>query len=52
MTMSDKLKKKHSFKVAIKLTAKSVRSHVLTFVIFENRIPGKNRNRSDFTIKS
>ena len=27
---------RHSFKVAFKLTAKSVRSHILTFDIFEN----------------
>ena len=39
MTTSDKFQR-HSFKVAFKLTAKSVRSHLLTFVIFENRIAG------------
>ena len=39
MTTSDKLQR-HSFKVAFKLTAKSVRSHILTFGIFENRIAG------------
>ena len=37
MTTSDKFQK-HSFQVTFKLTAKSVRSHVLTFGIFENRI--------------
>ena len=39
MTTSDKFQR-HSFKVAFKLTAKSVRSHILTFGIFENRIAG------------
>ena len=39
MTTSDKFQR-HSFKVAFKLTAKSVRSHILTFDIFENRIAG------------
>ena len=33
MTTSDKFKR-HSFKVAFKLMAKSVRSHILTFCIF------------------
>ena len=37
MTTSDKFQR-HSFKVAFKLMAKSVRSHILTFDIFENRI--------------
>ena len=37
MTTSDKFQR-HSFKVAFKLTAKSVRSHILTFDIFENHI--------------
>ena len=36
MTTSDKFQG-HSFKVAFKLTAKSVRGHILTFDIFENR---------------
>ena len=39
MTTSDKFQR-HSFIVAFKLTAKSVRSHILTFGIFENRIAG------------
>ena len=39
MTTSDKCQR-HSFKVAFKLTAKSVRSHILTFGIFENRVAG------------
>ena len=39
MTTSDKFQK-HSFQVTFKLTAKSVRSHILTFGIFENRIAG------------
>ena len=39
MTTSDKFQR-HSLKVAFKLTAKSVRSHILTFGIFENRIAG------------
>ena len=39
MTTSDKFQR-HSFKVAFKLTAKPVRSHILTFGIFENRIAG------------
>ena len=39
MTTSDKFQR-HAFKVAFKLTAKSVRSHILTFGIFENRIAG------------
>ena len=39
MKTSDKFQR-HSFKVAFKLTAKSVRSHILTFGIFENRIAG------------
>ena len=39
MTTGDKFQR-HSFKVAFKLTAKSVRSHILTFGIFENRIAG------------
>ena len=39
MTTSDKFQR-HSFKVAFKLTAKSVRNHILTFGIFENRIAG------------
>ena len=39
MTTSDKFQRL-SFKVAFKLTAKSVRSHILTFGIFENRIAG------------
>ena len=39
MTTSDKFQR-HSFKVAFKLTGKSVRSHILTFGIFENRIAG------------
>ena len=39
MTTSDKFQR-HTFKVAFKLTAKSVRSHILTFGIFENRIAG------------
>ena len=37
MTTSDKFQR-HSFKVAFKLTAKSVKSHISTFDIFENRI--------------
>ena len=36
---SDKFQR-HSFKVAFNLTAKSVRSHILTFGIFEYRIAG------------
>ena len=39
MTTSDKFQRR-SFKVAFKLTAKSVRTHILTFDIFENRIGG------------
>ena len=39
MTTSDKFQR-HSFKVAFEFTAKSVRSHILTFGIFENRIAG------------
>ena len=39
MTTSDKFQR-HSFKVAFKLTAKSVWSNILTFGIFENRIAG------------
>ena len=39
MTTSDKFQR-HLFKVASKLTGKSVRSHILTFGIFENRIAG------------
>ena len=39
MTTSDKFQR-YSFKVAFKLTFKLVRSHILTFGIFQNRIPG------------
>ena len=39
MTTSDKFQR-HLFKVAFKLTAMSVRSHILKFDIFENRIAG------------
>ena len=39
MKTSDKFQR-HSSKVAFKLTAKSVRSHILIFGIFENRIAG------------
>ena len=39
MKTSDKFQR-HSFKVAFKLTAKSVKNHILTFGIFENRIAG------------
>ena len=39
MTTSDKFQR-NSFKVTFKLTAKSVRSQILTFGIFENRIAG------------
>ena len=40
MTTSAKFQR-HSFEVAFILTAKSVRSHILTFGIFENRIAGE-----------
>ena len=39
MTTSDKFQR-HLFKVAFKLTAKSVTCHILKFGIFENRIAG------------
>ena len=39
MTTSDTFQRR-SFKVAFKLTVKSVRTHILTFGIFENRIAG------------
>ena len=39
MTTTGKFQR-HSFEVAFQLTAKLVRSHILTFGIFENRITG------------
>ena len=39
MTTSDTFQR-DTFKVAFKLTARSVRSHILTFGIFENRVAG------------
>ena len=41
MTMGDKFQR-HSFKVAFKLKVRSVRSHILIFDIFENRIARVN----------